>query len=149
MSAIIWARRSLPVFALAIAVLGARGVSAQAVSPSSADSTASEIASASLATVRVTAAAPNSRLAYERSLIVGNRLLAKELEKYDKRILELEKKLDSLRIAAAHRWRDAREMESAALAARERRIELERRLASIQAADTTRTNPRAPIAGPR
>ena len=153
MKTINWARRTLPLLAIAIAVLGARSVSAQAPAPVTpanpavaSDSTSYLSASESMETIRVVAAAPKSRLAYERSLIAGNRLLAKELKKYDKKIAELEQRLDSLRIAAAHKWKDAREMESAALAARERRIEMERRLALLEA-DTARVS-RA-NAGPR
>jgi len=92
--------------------------------------------------------APSSRAARERSLIVGNRLLARELARYDRRIVELEKKLDSLKAVAAERWKVARGMEDAALAAREERVAMERRLALAQASDSIRSRAAA-TAGPR
>jgi hypothetical protein len=147
-----WARKTLPILAIAIAAFGARPAFAQApapVVPAASDSTDKDAylsGSESMETVHVVATKSRSRFANERSLIAGNRILAKELAKYDRKIVELEQRLDSLRIAAAHKWKDAREMESAAQAARERRIEMERRLAVLEA-DTTRVN-RA-NAGPR
>lgn len=152
MTTIQWARRFVPVLAIAIAALGARSASAQAPVPetpaasSGSDTTSFIAGSESMETIRVVATKSKSRFANERALIAGNRILAKELAKYDRKILELEQRLDSLRIAAAHKWKDAREMESAAQAARERRIEMERRLAVLES-DTTRVN--RTNAGPR
>ena len=119
----------------------ARPASAQAVRG---DSTVRVDSAAKLATITVNANAPKSRAARDRQLIAGNKLLAKQLASYDKRIAQLEARLDSLRIESAHKWREAREMESAAAEARERRIALERRLALLEA-DSTRIT----VAGPR
>lgn len=145
MSLTIRARHSLTLIAIALAVPCATA-RAQA-SPSVPADSSPRAGTPSLDTVRVKANAPTSRTAYEKSLIVGNRLLARELARYDKRILELEKKLDSLRFEAAHRWKDAREMESAALAAREQRIAMERRLAQFES-DTARARRGRTPAGP-
>ena len=119
--------------------------SAQAARPA-ADSTVRVDSAATLAKVTVTAKSAKTRAARERQLILGNRVLAKQLASYDRRIAQLEAKLDSLRIESAHKWRDAREMESAAAEARDRRIALERRLATLEAADSTK---KVQMAGPR
>ena len=111
-----------------------------------ADSAVRVDSAATLAKVTVTARSAKSRAARERQLVVGNRLLAKQLASYDRRIAQLEAKLDSLRIESAHKWRDAREMESAAAEAHDRRIALERRLAMLEAADSSR---KVLVAGPR
>ena len=151
-------RRTLPAIAIAIAAFGARSASAQAPAPATPAASAKPAASdtsdtlsflagsESMETIRVVAAKSKSRFANERALIAGNRILAKELAKYDRKIAELEQRLDSLRLAAAHKWKDAREMESAAQAARERRIEMERRLAALESG-TARVN--RVNAGPR
>ena len=144
MSAINLARRSLPAVLIAASLFLGRAAAAQSSAPATADSTPAAV-SPRLDTIKVKATAKKSRSARERDLIVGNRFLAKELARYDKRILELEKKLDSLRIEAAHRWKEARETEAAATATRERRMEMERRLAVMEA-DSAR---RAIIAGPK
>ena len=137
MSAIKMARRTLPALVIAAAAFFGRAASAQ--SPvSTVDSARVTVTAGGMDTVHVKAGVSKSRTARERDLIAGNRFLAKELKRYDKRIAELEKRLDSLRIEAAHRWKDAREMEAAALAARERRLEMERRLAMLES-DTVST----------
>ena len=134
-------QNSIRVVAIATAFLCiARPASAQAARS---DSTVRVDSAAKLATITVNANAPKSRAARERQLIVGNKLLAKQLASYDKRIAQLEARLDSLRIESAHKWREAREMESAAAEARERRIALERRLALLEG-DSSKV-----IAGPR
>lgn len=116
----------------------ARPASAQ-VARAGADSAVRVDSAATLAKVTVTAKSAKSRAARERELILGNRVLAKQLASYDRRIAQLEAKLDSLRIESAHKWRDARAMESAAAEARERRIALE-------PSDSTK---KRQIAGPR
>jgi hypothetical protein len=113
-----------------------------------ADTSARVDSAAKLATIKVTANKSKSRIARERQMIVGNRLLAKQLASYDRRIEQLEARLDSLRIEAAHKWRDARAMESAAFEARERRIALERRLAVLEAAADS-SKQKSILAGPR
>ena len=142
-----WARHGLPLFAVLLLGFGARSAHSQSVTPSPGDS-ARPASAASLDTVRVSVLAPSSRSARVRSLIVGNRLLARELARYDRRIVELEKKLDSLKAVAAERWKVARGMEDAALAAREERVAMERRLALAQASDSIRSRAAA-TAGPR
>lgn len=130
---------SIRVVAIATAFLGlATPASAQR------DSTVRVDSAATLETITVKANAPKSRAARERQLIAGNRILAKQLASYDKRIAQLEARLDSLRIESAHKWREAREMENAAAEARERRVALERRLAILE-----RDSSRVVVAGPR
>ena len=134
---------SIRVVAIATAFLcNARPASAQSTS---ADSTVRVDSAAKLATITVNANIAKSRNARERQLIAGNRILAKQLASYDKRIAQLEARLDSLRIESAHKWREAREMESAAAEARDRRIALERRLAILEADSTKKVM----VAGPR
>ena len=101
---------------------------------------------ATLAKVTVSAKSAKSRAARERQLMLGNRMLAKQLASYDRRIAQLEARLDSLRVESAHKWREARDMESAAVEARDRRIALERRLGMLEAADSTK---KVLMAGPR
>ena len=143
-----WARRSQPVFAVAIAAMvaiAAQPAGAQstaiAASPAADSQLVTRDSSATIGaridTVRVKAKR-RSWWRRESDLAAGNRFLAKELARYDRRILELEKKLDSLRLVAAARWKETRELEAAALATRDRRIEMERRVAMLEAADSLR-----------
>ncbi len=67
-----WARRSLPMFVIALVGFGARSAHSQSVTLSPGDS-ARAASAASLDTVRVNVVEPSSRSARERSLIVGNR----------------------------------------------------------------------------
>lgn len=150
------ARFPLPVVGLAVAAfvaLNAQPVSAQSPVVSAADTLVAPRDTATgmrtrIDTVRVTV----KRRAWwrrERDLVAGNRFLEKELARYDRRIVELEKKLDSLKFVAAARWKEARELEAAALATRERRLELERRVAFLEAADSVRTRGAVAAQSPR
>lgn len=151
-----WARHSLPALGLALVTLVAQPAGAQSTPFPSTPVVDTQVVardSAPVMTARIdTVRVKGKRRSWwrrESDLVTGNRFLEKELARYDKRIVELEKKLDSLRLVAAARWKEARELEAAALVTRERRIELERRVAMLEAADTVRARGAVAAQSPR
>ena len=150
MSPVHLARRSAAALIVAIAAFAARPAQAQsplpATAPAAVDSIVAAHAGQQIDTVHVKVK-KRRWWQRERDLIVGNRFLAKEIKRYDKRIVELEQRLDSLRLAAAQKWKEAREMEEAFAQARARRIEVERRIAMLTA-DTT-ASARGIVAAPK
>ena len=115
---------------LVVAFAAAPATPAAAQSPSGAAATDSV---SRLDTVKVEGRRGGSRSEYV-TMLRGNRYLALELRRYDRKIDSLEKHLDSLRLVAANRWGEVRELESDAAATRGRREALERRLAELEAA---------------
>ena len=96
------------------------------------DSTAAPAAQAgvTLAPVTVEAAAPK-RDTY-RSLVRANAFLAYEIKQADKKIVKLERHLDSLKAVAAEKEESIARTESTTASVRARRLELEARLEALE-----------------
>ena len=121
---------SATVFAIGLCLL-ASPAAAQSASPAAKADTMS-----TLDTVRVQGERARSRLARERQLVRGNRMLAREVRRLDQKIDSLEKHLDSLQYVGARMWKEVRDLDSATVATRGRRQELERRIAALEGSST-------------